>query len=80
MSVCECVRVVRERERSLFCKLLNWKVLQTPVGCQNGSALQFRGSFMAFLYCLFDFIGGAVGQVHYWSGIAYYFGISFEIT
>lgn len=35
---------------------------------------------MAFLYCLFDFIGGAVGQVHYWSGIAYYFGISFEMT
>lgn len=34
---------------------------------------------MAFLYYLFDFIGGAVGQVHYWSGIACYFAIRFEM-
>lgn len=35
---------------------------------------------MAFLYLLFDSIGGAVGQVHYWNGIACYFGIRFELT
>lgn len=43
---------------SLFCKLLNWEVLQTFVGCQNFSALSFQGSFIAFLYYLFDFMGG----------------------